>query len=334
MACTQGNSPDTLLYVPAPFGSLNEPVSANCYRNDAAVVALAVVFILLLAGEGILVGLFLTQLKNARMQSALSAVALNCIVCIAYSFCAIFSPEACFFLWSVASFLVYVWWMNMVSILQEGVAGTVAKIDKEASHKITAGFNHLTFQIICFVPFMAIVIGGLGASISRVNGDEAMTLNFWRLHCVGWIVVVNIGLMFWSSVCRKAADVIEGVASKVQGKTDNNRLDATVKNFRKTSLYAFVLWPAGVGLWLLHLLVLPCFFYLSFMHVLNIAMSGLVTIFFFTTDTQRKTVFAIILCKARPTGTGEQSDRIVVSTNGGTEPTSSAMTSRRVEAEA
>jgi len=327
--CPQGYSADTILYVGMPFGTLTEPFNANCYRNDAGVIALAVFFILLLSSQTVLLGLVFMQLNNARMKRCLLIVGLNSLVLIAFSLCAIFRPDACFFLWSVASLLVYVWFANVATILLEGVAGTVAKIDQGASLQVTAGFSNVTFQLLCVPLALMLVIGGFGASVSRLVGNERFTLAFWQVHCVGWIFAVNLGLFFWSYVCRKAANVIERVASGVQENNNNNKLQATLNNFRATSRNVFLLWPAGVGLWVLHATVLPSFFYLSFVHVLNIWMSGMITLLFFTTESQRKAVLSKLLC--RGPSAAVDNDKIVAASTSGSDAKTSAAANKREE---
>lgn len=343
--CTPGFSSDNILRLPAFIGPFVEASGTDCYRNDSAVMGLAwfTIIVAVILASIISIELAQRRLPTASLRFGLLGQLMSLLTTVIFCLFAVYYPEGCFSTWVVFCFWLWFWAISYMKLLLDGGVMVVTKVTKRNYIDVLGGPMVVAFIVVVVTScFTAVMIGTIGTAVYAWNQrDIPKAMIFWSLHCVGFTCFVTSAIIYAYYLMGRFANLVESVAANAKGiqrsggdsdkgagsgspnPTATQRVDDLVHRFRDGRKTIFLSLPMGAGAWLVHSFVLPVFYYLVFMHLLNNVTGVLALWYIYTPVTRKWALITFLSCglvnrNKSPTavGSGTAGDSAVVSAEG------------------
>ena len=299
MNCTKGYSADTILRLPMPVGPFNERYGADCFRNDLGVLAC---FWILALGSVFSALLLSKEVADRKLGFTLKFVFV-CLIIVnsfitIFSIFAIYIPMLCFPTFAFGLVFFWLFLFGVLKLIMETVMRIMHQINKSRSILIIIGgipaVLGLTFVYV--FGFSLQIVSVICAGIFVLTGDISLAVVFWGISCVALSVSVLILTVTIAGSFGRFADLIEKISSDA-GNVANafevqqgDRIHEVVKRFRRGRILIFCTSPLGFGVWLLNAFILPLFWYLAFLQLLNVVFLTFVVWYLYTTPRRRKEI--------------------------------------------
>lgn len=302
-ACAPGYSSDGILRL--PLGPWQDAPGTDCYRSDAGIAVFAGVLLMVCAVGSIMLVVEIADNKKLtvtmRRAHMLSLAVLASIIAVLVI--AIVKQAWTFWAWALMIAVNQPWVICYYSVLFNNCVAVLYKIVPEKSRMELAGGAKWVMVggscvMICLV---ATLVGSIGTAVAVDRADYGTAHDFWTLMCVAWAIFTAVAIAHVYQMYVGFAVAIERVVNAVEANADGlarsgDAARAVATQFRRASLGALAALPIGCGLWAAHAAVLPMWWWIVMLHVINIINGVMLVSFANTSQSRRRRVFGLLTC--------------------------------------
>jgi hypothetical protein len=179
--------------------------------------------------------------------------------------------------------------MNTVVMIEKTARGKSNRVALLGGWRVIIPLSIATISSIVMT-----VIGGIGTPIEMYAGNIGRAKIYWTVQCAGWTAFAGFSSIFTTRALFGFASFIEGVASNAvadAGVTHQHEMLAVAQRFRRSGWNTIFSLPIGLLLWALHAVVLPVYWYLAFLHVMNGVLTITAMWWLYSPTSQRRRLF-------------------------------------------
>ena len=278
-----------------PVGPFNEPYGKDCFRNDFALEVCCSIFIVIVS---ILASIYFYELVTRRKSFPRPVLYvyfttfIQLLANIAFLFCMIFKPDACFTVWAVVS----VWiWAQTAAMLHVGFQ-SVLKILRDLLHQsiiqVIGGMKVLIALGVAFwCGSLLNLIGAVGTAVSVWNNDIGLALVFWQLHCASFTFAYLVIMAYMFYCFTRLIEAFNQFLKDFPQSSTSQDKQAEMKEmhlrFRISRMVVMANAPLATGIWIFHCFILPVFWYIALLHVLNMMNAAVGSLYVWTSYSRK-----------------------------------------------